>query len=362
MPVSTRLARFCALLGTVALLLGTSGCGLVGGGERTVTVMLGDSAGLFVGNDVGVLGVRVGKVTAIEPDGPQVEVTLSITDGDIKVPADAGAAVVARSVATDRYVELTPVYRGGPELRDGATIPVERTVTPVDFDQVLASLDKLAGGLVDNPRATNSLKDLVAISARNLRGRGDQINRTLRSLSTATRALNSQSDDAVATMRSLDTLTSALAGDERTVRRFITQVAAATSLLAQERRNIGRALRSLSAAVDDLNAFVKRHRGRIEATIVDATAVTENLVKARRDLAEVAQVLPLATDNLARTQNPRNRNIRVRAQLTQVFPLVDGVFEQLCGRLGGLCQGLTLPPDLNQLLGTLSGAQGRGAP
>ena len=88
-------------------------------------------------------------------------VDLEITDDDVKLPADANAAVVARSVATDRYVELTPVYDGGAELEDGATIPVERTVTPVDFDKVLASLDKLATGLVDNPRATNSLQDLV---------------------------------------------------------------------------------------------------------------------------------------------------------------------------------------------------------
>lgn len=360
--MSSLLTRALALAATLAVVLSTAACGVLGGGERRVTVMLADSAGLFAGNDVGVLGVKVGKVESIRPDGEQVEVTLSITDDEIKIPADVNAAVVTRSVATDRYVELTPVYRSGPELRDGATIPVERTVTPVDFDKVLASVDKLAGGLVDNPKATNSLEDLVSISARNLKGRGAQINRTLRSLSSATRALSSQSDDAVATMRSLDTLTSALARDEGTVRRFIAQVAAATSLLAQERRNLGRALRSLSAAVDDLTRFVERHRGRIEANVVDATAVTRNLVRARRDLAEVAQALPLATDNLTRTQNPRNRNIRVRAQLTQVVPLANGVFEQLCARLGGLCQGATLPPDLGQLMDSLTGGRRGGTP
>ncbi len=88
-----------------------------------------DSAGLFVGNDVGILGVAVGKITSIEPDGDQVKVTMEVDD-DYDVPADAGAVVVARSVATDRYVELTPVYSKGPTLEDGDEIAIERTRDP----------------------------------------------------------------------------------------------------------------------------------------------------------------------------------------------------------------------------------------
>ena len=149
--------RLLATLVTALMTLQLGGCCLVDGGSRTVTVMFADTAGLFEGNDVGVLGVRVGKVTEIEPDGDAVRVTLTIDDPDVRFPERANAAVVARSVATDRYVEVTPVYAGGPQLRDGATIPLDRTVTPVDFDQVLASVDKLGRGLVDNPKATQSL-------------------------------------------------------------------------------------------------------------------------------------------------------------------------------------------------------------
>ncbi len=354
-------SRTLAFLMTIALVLCLGGCGL-GRGTRTVTVHLADSAGLFEGNDVGVLGVKVGEVTSIEPDAKDVVVELEITDDEVKLPADVTAAVVARSVATDRYVELTPVYDGGAELKDGGEIPVERTVTPVDFDKVLASLDKLIGGLVDNPKATNSLKDLIAISARNLDGRGAQINRTIRSLSTATRAFASQSDNAVATMKSLDRLTSKLAGNEKTVRRFVVQVAAATQLLASERKNIGAALRTLSAAVDDLNAFVRKHRSKIRGTIDDSTTVLKNIVKGRKDLAEVVEVLPMASDNVARTRNPRNDNLRVRAQLTQTVPELDDLLGTICSQLGiqSQCDSLSVPPDLGSLLGGLTGGGGLG--
>lgn len=352
--------RVPAGLAVVALVLSLGGCSLGGGGDRTVTVELADSAGLFVGNDVGVLGVKVGEISSIEPQAEHVVVELEITDDEVRLPADANAAVVARSVATDRYVELTPVYDGGAKLKDGATIPVERTVTPVDFDKVLSSMDKLATGLVDNPRATSSLRDLVSITERNLDGRGAQINRTIRSLSTAARTFSSQSDDAVATLKSLDRLTSELAGDEQTVRRFITQVAVASQLLASERANIGSALRALSAAVADLNAFVSRHRGKIRSSMEDASSVLRTLADGRRDLAEVVETLPMASDNVARARNPANGNLRLRSQLTQVFPPLDDLLGAICTRLDieAQCDSLSVPPDLGTLLEGLTGGGG----
>ena len=69
-------------------------------------VTLGVAAGLFVGNDVGVLGVNVGEITAIEPDGDKVLVTMEI-DSDQPVPSDAGAAVVAVDRLRARNVART---------------------------------------------------------------------------------------------------------------------------------------------------------------------------------------------------------------------------------------------------------------
>ena len=81
MPRVLRLA-----LVTLLVFLAT-GCvpDAVGGDKMTVTAYFGDSAGLFVGNDVGVLGVPVGKITDIEPDGDRVKVTMEI-DADRAVP------------------------------------------------------------------------------------------------------------------------------------------------------------------------------------------------------------------------------------------------------------------------------------
>ena len=39
---------------------------------KTISADFSDSAGLFVGNDVGVRGVKIGRVTKIEPKGEGV--------------------------------------------------------------------------------------------------------------------------------------------------------------------------------------------------------------------------------------------------------------------------------------------------
>lgn len=346
--------KLLLLLSTLALMAAVAGCSLGGVGTRTFTVQLSDSAGLFTGNDVGVLGVPIGTVTDITPEGDHVNVTLEVTDDSVKLPADANVAVVARSVATDRYVELTPRYSSGPQLKDGATIPKERTVTPVDFDKVIASVDRLGRGLVNNKAATNSLREVIGIGAETLHGKGAQINRTLASLSEAVRGVSRQSDDIFGAMDSLDRLSRALVRNEATLRRFVRNVADATQLLASERRSLGRALTSLSAAADDVAAFSRRHRSQIRRDTTDLTAVVGSLARARGDLAEIVQSLPLATDNLTRTRSPQG-NLRVRAELAEAMPLVGSQLVEMCDNAGTLCSGLSVPPNFEQLLAALFG-------
>ena len=68
-------------------------------------------------------------------------------DDDYDIPADADAVVLAPSLVSDRYVQFAPVYDGGPTMEDGAEVPLERTATPVELDQVYGALDELSAAL-----------------------------------------------------------------------------------------------------------------------------------------------------------------------------------------------------------------------
>ena len=61
------MSRLLRLLVVAGLVLLTGGCvpAAVKGDTIEVTAYFSDAAGLFVGNDVGVLGVPIGEVTAI---------------------------------------------------------------------------------------------------------------------------------------------------------------------------------------------------------------------------------------------------------------------------------------------------------
>lgn len=337
--------------------LATAGCAPLGDDTRTLTVMLPDSAGMFVGNDVGVLGIPVGTVTALEPEGPVVRATIEITDPDIKLPADVGAAIVPRSIAADRYLELTPVYDAGPTLEDGATIPVERTVTPVDFDRMLASMKKLGDDLTSDPRGTTSLGDFLDVADDTLAGRGEAINEATRSMAGAISEVNSQRGTVIGTITSLNKLTRTLNANEDTVRRFIEDMAEASALLSDERLDLGASLSSLSASIDDVARLAKNHRSALSSDMRALTKVLRNTDASQKDLEAILDALPLAGQNIRRATTEDNR-LRMQLDPAALTPL--GPFmEQLCTRLGSLCDvvsvGVNPSAVLDALVSTLLG-------
>lgn len=346
----TRLLRQCLV--AVMVLLAT-GCvpDAVRGEKITVTAYFADSAGLFVGNDVGVLGVPVGKVTEIEPDGERVKVKLEI-DADRAVPADAGALVVARSVATDRYVELTPVYDGGEKLADGAEIGVDRTDSPVDFDEVLETINDFATGIAGSKKTTRALQRFIDSGADALEGNGALFNESTRQLAQAISTLSGQREDFAETVVSLDVLVGAIAENDDTVRAFIDQVAEASSLLADERDNFRRALRALDRAVTVVARFAVDNRDAVVDTFDNTTQVFRSMLSKRTELTEVLRVMPVAMENLMRT--PVNGRVPTRVDPFLIAPL-GGELRELCERLPlGLCDLLSgTDPDLPLGLGGL---------
>lgn len=329
-----------ALVAVAAVLL-TSGCGVVGGSDKiTIKAYLADSAGLFVGNDVGILGVTVGEITAIEPEGDKVLVTMEV-DGDQPVPADAGAVVVARSVATDRYVELTPVFHDGDKkMADDATIPLEKTQTPVDFDQVLSSLNEFATGIGGNAKTTKAVQRFIDAGTRALQGRGPLLNQTIHSLADGVDGIASQREDVAATLKSLDVLLTTIASNESTARAFIQQVSRASKLLADERENFRQALRSLDSAVTTVAKFAVDNRQAIVDNVNGSTRLMKTVLSKQERLAEILRVMPVALQNLRMIQGDR---LPVRINPLILDPL-GGVLQTVCNQLPlNLCQFLTGP-------------------
>ena len=301
-----------------------------GSSSVTVTAHLSSAVGLYPGSDVRILGVPVGKVRSVTPEGSSVTVVLEY-DAKYRVPADAKAAVVAPSLVSDRYVQLLPAYTGGAAMRTGADIPLSRTAVPVELDQITGNLDRLSVALGPNgANKDGALSDLLDTASKNLAGNGQRIHDTVGDLSQATATLAGGRDDLFGTVKDLQTFTSTLAANDPQVRRLNTDLASVSDQLAGERGDLGAALQNLAVALGEVASFVHDNRASLTTDISQLADVTGAVAKQKDAIAETLRNAPVALSNLGHAYDPTSGTLDNRVDL----PGAEGVSQLLCGLVG----------------------------
>jgi len=291
------------------------------------SAMLPSVIGLYPDADVRVLGVPVGRVIAVEPQGQLVRVDFEV-GRNTKVPAGAMAVVVAPTVVADRYLQLAPVYTGGPTLAAGAVIPRERTASPAEFDDLLASAQKLSTTL--GPQGVNStgaLSDALHTFALNLNGNGQQINTTLDNTAQAITTLSASRDNLAGTVRNLQSFTTNLKQDDGKVRDFTRQFAEVNDYLAGERHNLGETLDELSKTLGDVAKFVHDNRDGIRSNVDKLGDILGTINAERLSLEQGLDTAPLGLDGLVNAYNGSSGTLDTRPDL--VGSLLCGVYNAL---------------------------------
>jgi len=286
--------------------------------SKQITAYFRQTIGVYPGSSVRVLGVPVGKVNAVHPEGTQVKVTMTINSG-VPVPASAKAVVVSASVVADRYVQLTPAYTSGPQIASGATIPISRTAVPVEVDQIYASLAKLATAL--GPNGLNkhgALNDLIRTGAANMAGNGAYLHSMITQFSALSKTLGDSSGNLYATIAYLEQFTHMLKTNDGQVRLAEQQLSSVTGFLASDRQNLAAALSQLATALGQVQSFIATNRSLITSNVTKLAAITHILVKERASLAETLDVAPLAVDNVVNAYNATNRTLTGRGNLNEL--------------------------------------------
>ncbi|WP_063762330.1 MCE family protein [Streptomyces sp. NRRL F-5123] len=307
------------VLAVVAAGAVTAGFAAFGGpGGKHVTAYFDRTVGVYKGSDLRILGVKVGTVESVRPKGKQVEVGLRLDRG-VKVPADAGAVIVAPSVVADRYVQLTPAYTGGPQLEDHAVITAAHTATPVEIDQLYTSVTQLSDALGPNgANTTGALSELLNVGADNLDGNGKAIGDSITQLGQASKTLNSHSADLFSTLAYLQSFTTMLKDNDGKVKAAADQLSTVTGFLAADKQDLGAALQQLATALGQVKSFIDTNRGRLKTSIDQLQPLTRTLVDQRASLAELLDTAPLAADNLLNAYNPGTRTIDGRTDINEL--------------------------------------------
>lgn len=261
-----------------------------------VSVELADSGGIYPRADVELLGTRVGSVRDVRVGQDGGTVVLLALDPDVDVPVDVQARVSNKSAIGEQYVALTPMSAGGPYLADGATIPRERTTTPVPVEQLLGNAREFVDS-VPGDDLTTALDELATASD----DLGAPLGRLLDSTDTVTSS----------TLASAESLTS-LIRDARTVLRtqrdlLPTTRAALGDLgpVLEELQARGAGIRTIlesgATAGDQVVNLLDANQEALPVLLNDlqalADVVDDNLPEVRKSLA----VLPWALEMVGTT-------------------------------------------------------------
>ncbi|OCB27642.1 mammalian cell entry protein [Mycobacterium malmoense] len=332
-----RAVAVIAVLAVIATVVG-AGWWYLGAGEDTITVtaQFDSAAGLYEGNEVAVLGMPVGKITRITPKGGYVEVEFTV-DRHVKVPAAAQAVTVSTSILTDRQIELTPPYHGGPTLENHDTIGLPRTKTPVEFSSVLNVLDKVTKSLEGDGRGGGPIAGVLDGGTAVVSGNGEKIKAALGELA---KALRLSSDRGATTreqittiVKNISTLFDAVAANDTKLREFASTIHQVSQIMADEDLGSGSTGRKLDQLIQRAGDLLDANRDNIKQTALNGNATLQTVTDQRRDLAELLDLAPLVADNAYNMIDRANGSVRARF-LTDRLLFDSQYTKEICNLMG----------------------------
>lgn len=315
----------------------------------TVTAYFTSATGIYEGDSVRVLGVPVGSITSITPEGTRTKMELSI-DEDVDIPKNADAIIVAQSLVTSRFVQLTPVDEDGDDTLDGgAVIPLNRTAVPVEWDEIKDELSKLTDALGPNGDDPGSLSTFLDVAGDTVDGNGQRLHETIKELADAMNTLSDGRTDLFGTIKHLQVFVNALADSNQQIVSLSGHLARVSDVLAQSDQQLDSSLKSLDSAVQDVQGFLKDNRGALSQSVDELADISEVVADKHNRLAELLHVGPTGLVNFYNIYQPAQGTFTGAIALNNTSNLVDMV----CGAMGG-ADGTGPDPDVDTCIKALA--------
>jgi phospholipid/cholesterol/gamma-HCH transport system substrate-binding protein len=294
-----RAAAFAALAIVLAL---TAWLVLGGNDSYRVTATFQTAGQLVKGNHVQTAGHAIGTVEEIHlTDDNQAEVELAIDDryAPLRVGTEATIRQASLSGVANRYVDLQfPPGDVQEEIADGGEIPIARTTTAVDLDQLFGLFDK---------RTRQGLQNVIRGFGRSYEGEAQAANAGWEYLTPSL----------VASRRLFQELTY----DRRVLRRFVLSNSQLVTDLAERREDLTRLVdgladmfgaiaeqrTSLQQAIRELPPFMRRANStfvNLRATLDDIDPLIDESIPVTPKLARVVgELRPFAEEAVPTFRN-----------------------------------------------------------
>jgi phospholipid/cholesterol/gamma-HCH transport system substrate-binding protein len=284
------LRRRWALLALGALSLAGTSCGLslqalpkpggVSGPSYTLKAVFANVLGLPIQARVLIGADDVGQVSSITTSHFKADLTLTIRKG-IHVPQGTTAQILFVDPLGDEFIELRPPggARGGPDLGNGATLPVGQTNSAPSIADTLAALGALLNG-----GGLNQLQTIVTQLNTALGGHQSQIRQILTDLSTTVTSLNANKSAVDAALSGLATLSGQLAKGDAAIATGIDTIGPAVAVLSSENADFSKVLTSANQLSVVAASVVNQSAANVLGTIRQLNSVVIQMVGVEQQL------------------------------------------------------------------------------
>lgn len=236
------------------------------------SAVFAEAGGLRAGDEVRLGGFAVGKVTSLRLEDGRVVVEFSVEGGGPLGEATEAVVKTATPLGT-KFLSVVPAGPG--RLESGARIPIERTRSPYDVQDILENLGSVTAD-VDLPQLAHSL-DVVAETFRDT------------------------PDELGSAVAGLSRLSRTIASRDVALRELLSDADGVTGMLAERSDQLATLIGDANALLDELY----RRRAAIRSLLDGITAVLTQLSGAVAD--NEAQIGP-AMRELERVLDLLNRN------------------------------------------------------
>lgn len=235
------------------------------GTDYTLKAQFNDANGLIRGADVVVGGHAIGQVTDVHAEGGKSIATMRINRQYSPLHRGTVAQIRYSTLLAQKYVELTP-SSSKDAISDGATIPSNDTITPVDFDQFLSSLD---------PETRARLQTVIQAGGSGVDGRQADINDLLDQLHALSlesqgglNAVDTHSSDIDSILVDLSSTSARLDQSTSNLTDLVGSLDTVNGTLAVEDTQLDGLIHHLASTMTDFDVTLQGNEGNLHQTVV----------------------------------------------------------------------------------------------
>ncbi|OZE32989.1 MULTISPECIES: MlaD family protein [unclassified Rhodococcus (in: high G+C Gram-positive bacteria)] len=258
----------------------------VGGPLSSYGAEFDDVSGLYVGDDVRMSGVQIGKVSSVELDGALARVEFEIEDRR-PIFANTQAAVRYQNLLGQRYVELVQKDSAtGAPLAVGATISRDRTIPSFDISKLFNGFEPIFDTL-----DTAQLNQFTENILRMVQGDGSGLGPVLRDVDRITQFAVQRESIIGLLIENLGQISDSIGGQSASVADLLEQLHGLVSKLSTQMDGV---LASLDQANYGLRPFVGLMEGLERAYDNSYAPVDGALRRMLPQTEQVTEMLALA--------------------------------------------------------------------